>query len=138
MIKLIIDIHPFLWYNINTERGDVNFMDWFKYGNNFTTNTTTNAYCNVSGLFGDKVETHCTGVEFDDVMDNVVADVEYVELESTPCICNKCKHVCIATKIDIFNYNSGVKELLCNYNDYKKPINGGKTECRHFELREDV
>ena len=63
------------------ERGDIN-LDWFKYGNNFTTNATTNAYCNISGLFGDKVETHSTGVNFDDVMDNVVADVLYVELSS--------------------------------------------------------
>lgn len=111
-------------------------MDWDKYSNYFTTNANPNTWATVEG-FGSKFETHNTGVEFDDIMDNVVADVEYVELESIPCICNKCKYSKNATVINI-NYNNKHEELLCDYNDYTKSVNGGKTKCRHFELREEL
>ena len=126
------------------ERGDIN-LDWFKYNNCFTTNVNTAYALNEDEVISFNKEFNKESYdreyngkfESEDIMDNVVADVEYVELESIPCICNKCKYSKNATVIDI-NHNNKHEELLCDYNDYTKSVNGGKTKCRHFELREGL
>lgn len=104
-------------------------MDWNKY----KSYSTTNAH------IGDGLDAlrYCVKNYEDNLKDNVVADVEYVELESIPCICNKCKYARNAKVINI-NQDREHEELLCDYNDYTKSVSGGKTECRHFELRENV
>ena len=111
-------------------------VQWESY-KSFTIPNTTNAYVthDDDGLDALKYSSN-VDIIMDEVFHNIVADVPYVELESIPCICNKCKYSKNATVINM-NHNNKHEELLCDYNDYTKSVNGGKTKCRHFELREE-
>ena len=63
---------------------------------------------------------------------NVVADVtdSYKELETVNCICNRCEHQHLATRV-----NDDTQQTLCDAWNFKRPISGSKTECSRFELR---